>query len=110
MSSRAEPEVPTLVQAYAEERRRLLAARVRWTAAFALLPISVAAVVNVLVFTDRLGERLATLAVQGGLCLLALAVTASPVGERRAVAVAMLLVMSMGTSLFWSLSLSPGDL
>jgi len=99
-----------LDRAYVEERRRLIVTRLRWTATLAFVPIGISAVVNVAVFTDRLPERLATFGVQTGLCAAALAATAGRSGERRALPAAMGLVIGMGTSLFWSLSLSPGDL
>jgi signal transduction histidine kinase len=97
-------------EAFAAERRRVLLTRVRWSTALALLPISVITIVNLLVFPDRLGERLQTLGVQAALCAAALLCSSRRWAERAAIALAMALIMGMGTTLFWSLSLSPGDL
>ncbi|HYY05085.1 MAG TPA: HAMP domain-containing sensor histidine kinase [Candidatus Limnocylindria bacterium] len=113
MSSDAPPselDPRALLERYAEERRRLVLIRLRWTALLALVPIVASAVVNVAVFTDRIPERVATLVVQAALCGAALLLTRGRRAARRAIPVAMGLVMGMSTSLFWSLSLSPRDL
>jgi signal transduction histidine kinase len=97
-------------QAYAAERRRVVLIRVRWATALALFPIGIITIVNLLVFPDRLGERLQTLGVQAALNVLVLLCSSRRWAERAAIAVAMVLIMGMGTTLFWSLSLSAGDL
>ncbi|HUE29757.1 MAG TPA: GAF domain-containing sensor histidine kinase, partial [Verrucomicrobiae bacterium] len=106
----AEPEPRAILERFAVERCRLVLTRLRWTALLALIPIGVSVAVNVAVFTDRLPERIATLMVQAALCVAGVILARGPRAARRAVPVAMGLVMGMSTSLFWSLSLSPRDL
>ena len=106
----SEPEPSAIFERHVEERRRLVLTRLRWTALLALIPIAASVAVNVAVFADRLPERLATLVVQAALCVASLILARGPRAARRAIPVAMGLVMGMSTSLFWSLSLSPRDL
>src|SRR5438128_2092887 len=102
----SEPEPSAIFKRYAEERRRLVLTRLRWTAFLAFIPIVVSVAVNVAVFTDRLPERLATLVVQASLCVAGLILARGPRAARRAIPVAMGLVMGMSTSLFWSVALA----
>src|SRR2546422_11591563 len=88
----SEPEPSAIFKRYAEERRRLVVTRLRWTAFLAFIPIVVSVAVNVAVFTDRLPERLATLVVQASLCVAGLILARGPRAARRAIPVAMGLV------------------
>src|SRR5438093_577434 len=47
-----------LAEAHAAERRQVTLRRLRWAAALSFAPIAASAVVNALVFSDRLAERL----------------------------------------------------
>jgi signal transduction histidine kinase len=94
---------------FATEQRRLILQRVRWVTLIALLPIGVSAVVNALVFTDRLGEHLATLGLQGAMCAAAAAATFHRAAERHAVPLALALVLGVMTVEFWAVSLAAGD-
>src|SRR2546422_10257009 len=76
----SEPEPSAIFKRYAEERRRLVVTRLRWTAFLAFIPIVVSVAVNVAVFTDRLPERLATLVVQASLCVAGLIPARGPRG------------------------------
>jgi signal transduction histidine kinase len=83
---------------------------VRWAALFALGPIALGVPVNVLVFADRLIERLATFAAETVLCVVALGVYRWRAAERCAIPVAIAFVLGMVTCLFWALTLSPHDI
>lgn len=106
--ARACPGVPP--GGYIEERRGETLGRLRRAALFALVPIAAGAGVNVLTFSDRLPERLATFATEATLCLAALAAARRPWAERKAIPLAVSFVMTMGAALLWALSLSPRDL
>ncbi len=97
-------------RAYAAEQGRLILARVRWAAGLALLPISVSAVVNALVFSDHVGERIATHGVQIALCGLAAFLSRSRFAERWAVGFSVAFILGINTTLLWAITLSPRDL
>ena len=99
-----------LAEAFACERRALIFGRLSGAALFALFPIGLGAVLNLLVFSDRLPQRLATFGVEGGLCLGVLAVGRSRIADRHALGVALAFVLGMLTCLLWAVSLSPADL
>jgi signal transduction histidine kinase len=102
---------PARADAYTTERRRQVLARVVATARLAFVPIGLAAAANVAVLRGpQLASHLATLLVQAGLCVAALALGRGRHAERRATGLAMALAIGMATSLFWSLSLAPKDL
>jgi len=85
--------------------------RLRWAAALSIAPITISAVVNSIVFaSDRLAERLATHVVQAGICAVVFVLAHGRRAEQRAILLAAGLLLGIGTSLFWSLSLSPRDL
>jgi len=100
-----------LLAAYAAERQRLTLTRVRWATALAFVPISVSATINYFVFqNDRLGEHLATHAVEAGICLVVFLLARVRGAERRGIGLALGLVLAMGMALFWALSLSARDI
>ena len=99
-----------LAEAHAAERRQVTLRRLRWAAALSFAPIAVSAVVNALVFSDRLAERLVTHAVQAAICAAIFVLAHGRLAEQRAILLAGGLLLGIGTSLFWSLSLSPRDL
>src|SRR5882724_10766624 len=95
-----------LAEAHAAERRQVTLRRLRWAAALSFAPIAVSAVVN----SDRLAERLVTHAVQAAICAAIFVLAHGRRAEQRAILLAGGLLLGIGTSLFWSLSLSPRDL
>ena len=100
-----------LLAAYAAERQRLTLTRVRWATALAFVPISVSATINYFVFqNDRLGEHLATHAVEASICLVVFLLARVRGAERRGIGLALGLVLAMGMALFWALSLSARDI
>jgi len=102
---------PSPTEAHASERHQVTLRRLRWAAALSFAPITVSAVVNSIVFwSDRLAERLATHVVQAGICAAVFVLAHGRRAEQRAILLAAGLLLGIGTSLFWSLSLSPRDL
>jgi len=95
---------------YADQRRLDTLTRLRQAALFALLPIAAAAVVNVVVFSDRLPARLATFAAEAALCIAVLAIAGRPAARRHAIPLAVVFTLGMASALLWALSLSPREL
>jgi len=98
------------VAAYDVDCRKLFVRRVRAACLFALVPIAISAALNTLFFETAIGERLATHAVQAGVCLLTFAGASLDRRGTRAPILAVLLVCAINTSLCWSLSLSAQDM
>jgi signal transduction histidine kinase len=101
---------PPAAEAYLEERRRTVLTRLRWSVYCALAPILVGVPLNLLVFEDRLPERLATFAVEAVLSLAMLLLCRWPAAARHAIPLAVGYAVGMVTCLFWALTLSPGDI
>jgi signal transduction histidine kinase len=98
------------VEAYDVDCRKLFARRVRTACLIALVPIAISAALNTLFFETAIVERLATHAVQAGVCLLTFAGASLDRRGTRAPILAVLLVCAINTSLCWSLSLSAQDM
>ena len=101
---------PAVSAAYEEDCRGLLVRRVRAAAIVALVPILASAAATPFVFDTAVHERLLSHALQAGVCLLALGGTFVAGVQRWAAPLALLLVVAINTSLFWSLSLSAQDM
>jgi signal transduction histidine kinase len=82
---------------------------VRRVSLTALGPIAVAAVVNALMFSDRLVEHLATLILQGSICALAAGLTWHRRAERWAAGLAVGVTLAVGTVQFWAVTLAARD-
>jgi signal transduction histidine kinase len=94
---------------FSADRNRRVLRRLRWAALLGLLPLGAAAVVNVLVFEERLLAHLATLAIQAALCAATAALTWRPRAEPRAVPLALGMVLGIATVQFWAIALARGD-
>jgi len=100
---------PSRPDPFIADRNRRLVTRLRWTALSALVPIAASAVVNVLVFDDRLPEHLATLGMQAALCAAAATLTWHRRAEAWAVPATMLHVLGIATVQFWAIALAVQD-
>jgi signal transduction histidine kinase len=97
--------------AYVEERRRFVLARIRLACPLGLTLLGLSATANcVAFFDDRLWEHLATHAVQAALCGLVWVLSYRRWAEPGAVGLAVGLATGLGTTLFWSIGLSAADL
>jgi signal transduction histidine kinase/CheY-like chemotaxis protein len=97
-------------EAFRIDRRRATLRRYRYTSLFALIPLAVAIVVNVVVFEQRLDERLAALFTIVAICSVGLIVSQARWSERLAIPLSVASVLGIGAALLWSISLSPSDL
>jgi len=94
---------------YVDARRRLVRQRLRWTGLLALVPISLAAAVNGLVFSDRLPEHLATLGLQAACCLVGAALSWHRSAQRYAVVYTVAMALAVATSQLWAVALAARD-
>jgi len=93
------------------ERRDTIARRLWWSSLVALVPIAVAALIDVLVFAEqRLAERLASRLAIAGLCITMVVVFRRGRTPRDVVPLAVGFMLAVGALLLWSMSLSPDDL
>jgi signal transduction histidine kinase len=83
--------------------------RLRWAALVALLPIYLAVLANLIAFSDRIHERIASFAVEATICVAGLLLCRLPGIERRAMRLSLVFVLSMMATLLWAVSLSPRD-
>jgi len=92
------------------DRRRATLQRYRYTSMFALIPLVAAVIINVVLFQQRLDERLLALFSMVALCAGGVLASQARWSERYAIPIAVTSVLGIGAALLWSISLSPGDL
>jgi K+-sensing histidine kinase KdpD len=95
---------------FEEHRREATRARLRRVTVIAFVPIAAAVPVNLLAFSDRLPERLASFGIEAALCCVAWLLTRAEWARRQAIPLAVGFVVALLTVAMWSLSLSPQDI
>jgi signal transduction histidine kinase/CheY-like chemotaxis protein len=101
---------PALTSGYAEERRRQILVRLRLSVWIAIGAIPLAAVLNLLTFTDHIGERLSTFGLEMVLSLVVVLLMGRDWGRRHPLLLALGFMLSMCAVLLWAISISSRDL
>jgi signal transduction histidine kinase len=97
-------------QGYLEERRHHALARTHRVAMVALLPILLATLLNLAVFTDHLQGRLTTLATQACLALATAMIASKSWARPWGIALAVTYTSAVGATMLWSFAYSPQDI